>query len=304
MPPEEGKIRMICSMTGFGRCREARDGRDILVEIKSVNSRFFDCSVKISRGFAYLEERIKPYLQARGLTRGKIDLSIVMERTDGSGGTVALDETYLRDYLAALDRLHTGYGLKDDRSVMEVARNPAIFTTAAPEEDPDAEWEKLRGVLEEATDRFLESREREGAALVRDLLQKLAVARKIADGIERQTATGVETYRERLAAKIREALGDNRITPDETRLLTECAIYADKIAVDEELVRLRTHFCAMEEILAGDGAVGRRLDFLLQEMNRETNTIGSKCGDAGVAQSVVDMKCELEKMREQIQNLE
>ena len=295
---------MIRSMTGFGRCRACLGGRDILVEIKSVNSRFFDCNAKISRAFGYLEERIKPYLQERGVTRGKLDVSVVIERTDGSGGTVSLDESYLRDYLAALERLKTDYHLRDDISVMEVARNPAVFTAITPEEDPEAEWGYLKSVLAEATDAFLAAREKEGASLVRDLSEKLSLVRGLADRIEEKTKASVGEYRERLAAKIREALEDNRVTPDETRLLTECAIYADKIAVDEELVRLRTHFRAMEEILSGDGAVGRRLDFLLQEMNREINTIGSKCNDAEVAHLVVDVKCELEKMREQVQNLE
>ena len=299
-----GKIRMIRSMTGFGRCRASVGGRDILVEIKSVNSRFFDCNVKISRAFGYLEERIKPYLQERGVTRGKVDVSVSVERTDGSGGSVALDEVYLKDYLAALHRMRDTYDLRDDISVMEVAHNPAVFTAATPEEDPATEWENLRTVLAGATDAFLLAREKEGAALVRDLSAKLAAVRELADAIEAKTKTSVGEYRERLAEKIREALADNRITPDETRLLTECAVYADKIAVDEELVRLRTHFQAMEGILSGDGAIGRRLDFLLQEMNREINTIGSKCNDAVVAHLVVDVKCELEKMREQVQNLE
>ena len=290
-------------MTGFGRCRKATNGMDILVEIKSVNSRFFDCNVKISRAFSYLEEKIKPYLQERGLTRGKVDVNILIERA-GGGGTVALDEAYLRDYLAALFKLRDEYHLRDDLSVMEVARNPAVFASAAPVEDPEAEWEVLKGVLAEATDLFLAARAKEGEALVRDLSEKLATVRNLVDAIGEQTQTSVSEYRERLAGKIREALADNKITPDETRLLTECAIYADKIAVDEELVRLKTHFCAMEEILAGEGAVGRRLDFLLQEMNREINTIGSKCCDANVAHLVVGVKCELEKMREQVQNLE
>ena len=294
---------MIRSMTGFGRCRASVGGRDILVEIKSVNSRFFDCNVKISRAFGYLEERIKPYLQERGITRGKVDVNLSVGQTEGNGG-VSLNEPYLREYLAALYRLRDEYGLRDDLSVAEVARNPEIFAPSAPEENPDAEWEAVRAVLSQAIDAFLAAREREGEALARDLSEKLATVQKLADRIEEKTKTSVGEYRERLAAKIREALEDNRVTPDETRLLTECALYADKIAVDEELVRLRTHFAAMEEILAGSGAVGRRLDFLLQEMNREVNTIGSKCGDAQVAHLVVDLKCELEKMREQVQNLE
>ena len=295
---------MIRSMTGFGRCRDTVDGLDVTVEIKSVNSRYFECTTKISRTCGYLEERVKPYLQSRGVSRGKVDVWIGVERVESGLGEIALDEGYLRGYLAALHRLRDEYGLRDDISVMSVARTPEVLTVKKPEEDIERDWACVLSVLERAVDAFLLSREREGESLVRDIRLKAEQILTLVDEIEVLSAADVSTYRERLAQRIREALGDNQITPDETRLLTECAIHADKVAVDEELVRLRTHFGALEQILASDEPIGRKLDFLLQEMNREINTTGSKCNDAAIAQRVVEVKCALEKIREQIQNLE
>ena len=295
---------MIRSMTGFGRCRATVNGRDITVEIKSVNSRYFDCSVKISRAVGYLEERIKPYLQAKGVSRGKVDVWIGVENVDSEGVRVELDDAYLTGYLAALERLKGDYGLRDDVSVMTVAQNQQIFVIRKAEEDAERDWQDVLSVLEPAADAFLAVREREGENLARDVREKLEKIRRAVDQVEALSADSVSHYRERLAEKIREALADNRIQPDESRILTECAIFADKVAVDEELVRLRTHFGALEQILESGEPVGRKLDFLLQEMNREINTTGSKCNNAEIAHLVVDVKCELEKIREQIQNLE
>lgn len=294
---------MIRSMTGFGRARRTVGGRDITVEIRSVNSRYLDCSVRLSRSVSFLEERIKPYLQARGLARGKVDISITVETLE-SEDVVALDDGKVKAYLAALSRLRDEYGLRDDISVMTVARNADLFVTVKPEEDAERDWADLEPVLAEATDLFFAAKEREGAALVLDLGAKLGDLRKTVEEVARMSEDTVQHYRERLAERVRLALADNHITPDESRILTECAIFSDKVAVDEELVRLRTHFDAMAEILRGGDAVGRRLDFLIQEMNREVNTTGSKCTDAAVAAKVIDLKCTLEKIREQIQNLE
>ena len=295
---------MIRSMTGFGRHRETVEGLDITVEIKSVNSRFLDLSAKISRAYGYLEERIKPYLQSRGVSRGKVDVWIGVELLESTGTDIVLDEPYLKGYLQALYRLRDEYGLRDDISVMSVARNTSLFLTQKPEEDVEKDWQRVLKVLEKATDAFLAVREREGEALASDIRGKLSqIAEKVTE-IEELSANDIATYRERLAERIREALADNQITPDETRLLTECAIHADKVAVDEETVRLRTHMQALEQILDSGEPVGRKLDFLLQEMNREINTTGSKCNDAKIAHLVVDVKCQLEKIREQIQNLE
>ena len=295
---------MIRSMTGFGRCRQTVDGLDITVEIRSVNSRFFDCSTKISRAYAYLEERVKPYLQSKGISRGKVDVWIGIEVLDSGNVEIAIDESYLKGYLDALYRLRDGYGLRDDISVMSVSRNSEIFQVKKPEEDVERDWSRVAVVLQQATESFLAAREREGERLAEDMRQKIAQIATVVDEIERLSAADVANYRQKLADRIREALADNQITPDETRLLTECAIHADKVAVDEELVRLRTHFGAFEAILSSGEPVGRKLDFLLQEMNREVNTTGSKCNDAAIAHLVVDAKCTLEKIREQIQNLE
>ena len=295
---------MIRSMTGFGRCRETVEGLDITVEIKSVNSRFLDCTAKISRAYGYLEERIKPYLMSRGVTRGKVDVWISVEVMDSGSVQITADEGYLKGYLDALYTLRDKYNLRDDISVMTVARNHDIFQIKKPEEDIEHDWERVLTVLAKATDTFLSVREREGERLAEDLCAKMQNIKGAVDRIEELSEADVSTYRERLAERIREALNDNQITPDETRLLTECAIHADKVAVDEEMVRLRTHFGAFEEILSSGEPVGRKLDFLMQEMNREINTTGSKCSDAQIAHLVVDVKCELEKIREQIQNLE
>jgi len=297
-------LALINSMTGFGRCRDTVNGRDITVEIKSVNSRYLDCSVKISRSVSYLEERIKPYLQARGLSRGKVDVWIGVESLSAENADLRLDEDYLKGYLSALYRLRDGFGLPDDISVMTVAQNPKLFVSKAPEEDIEKDWEEVRSVLDRAADAFFAVRAREGEALAKDIRAKLAGIRGNTEQVESLSADSILHYRERLAERIRDALSDNRITVDESRLLTECAIYSDKVAVDEELVRLRAHFDAFEEILSSGEPVGRRLDFLMQEMNREVNTTGSKCNNAEIAALVVNMKCELEKIREQIQNLE
>ncbi len=280
------------------------DGLDITVEIKSVNSRFLDCNTKISRAYGYLEERVKPYLLSKGISRGKVDVWISVEQQGQQETEITLDEGYLRGYLAALHKLRDQYGLADDISVMSVAANRDIFLVKKPAEDIERDWAAVSSVLDAATDAFLAVRSHEGESLAADMRTKLATLRTFVDEIERLSAEDVATYRERLAERIREALADNQITPDETRLLTECAIHADKVAVDEETVRLRTHFNAFEKILQDGDAVGRRLDFLLQEMNREVNTTGSKCSDAAIAAIVVNAKCELEKIREQIQNLE
>ncbi len=295
---------MIYSMTGFGRARETVDGLDITAEIKSVNNRYFDCSAKISRGYTYAEEPIKPFLQSLGITRGKVDVTLTVEADASRSPSVSLDEGYLTGYLTALERLHTEFGLADDRSVMSVARNPEIFTVQKPEEDLEHDRACILSVLKKAAEAFLASRAAEGERLGADIRSKLDSLENKVARVKELSLEDVSSYRERLATRIREALSDNQITPDETRLLTECAIHADKVAVDEELVRLKAHFEAFRTILDEGGSVGRKLDFLVQEMNREVNTTGSKCNDAAIAHIVVDAKCELEKIREQIQNLE
>ncbi|MBQ7172626.1 MAG: YicC family protein [Clostridia bacterium] len=295
---------MANSMTGFGRSRKTVDGLDITAEIKSVNSRFFDCSTKISRAYGYLEERVKPFLQSLGVVRGKVDVYLSVESSGSTSNKVRLDRDYLESYLEALDVLHEDYRLKDDRSVMKVASLPGLFLSEKPNEDVEEDWRRVSEVLKEAAEKFFAARKAEGASLAADLLKKLDGIEAVVGQIEELSKDDIEHYRERLAERVRNALADNQITIDESRILTECAIHADKVAVDEELVRLRTHIASFRKILATEDAVGRKLDFLMQEMNREINTTGSKCSDAAIAALVVDVKCELEKMREQIQNLE
>lgn len=295
---------MIQSMTGFGRARETVDGRDISVEIKSVNSRYFDCSARISRSYSYLEERIKPYLQSRGIARGKVEVSISVEVLEDDSVEISIDEAYLAGYLNVLYRLRDEYGLKDDISVMSVARNPDLLHVKKQEEDAEREWARVLSVLEKATDTFLAVRCREGEKLAEDMRAKIGEIGTLVDEIETLSADDISGYREKLAKRLHDALKDNQISLDESRILTECAFHADRVAIDEELVRLRTHFGAFEQILASGEPVGRKLDFLMQEMNREINTAGSKCNNAPIARLVVEVKCLLEKIREQIQNLE
>lgn len=292
------------SMTAFGRARQTRAGKDITVEIKSVNNRYLDCSVRTPRAYAFLEEKIKPYLLAAGISRGKVEVSISIDTVDSPGMTVMLDEAYAASYLAALEQLRDKFGLKDDISVMRLAANRDIFTVHAPEEDLEADWAAVSVVLDEAIAAFLAGRAAEGARLERDLRAKLAAIGTIVDRIEAMSAEDIAAYHDRLLARLQTVLAENHVTVEESRILTECAIFADRVAVDEELVRLRSHFAAFDEIATSTEPAGRKLDFLMQEMNREINTIGSKCSNAEIAHMVVEVKSELEKIREQIQNLE
>ena len=297
-------IIMIKSMTAFGRARNTVGGKDITVEIKSVNNRFFDCSVKLPRAFSFLEEKIKPYLQSKSVARGKVDVFIGIDIVDTPDVCISIDEGYAAAYVSALRALGEKFALKDDISVMSVARAGDVFVIKKSEEDTEKDWADLRVVLDEAIEKFLAAREREGENICRDLRGKVDSIRQKVNEIEALSLSDTQSYREKLEAKLREMLSDNRIVFDENRILTECAIFADKIAIDEELVRLRSHFEGFEDILGSGEPAGRKLDFLVQEINRETNTIGSKCQNASIARLVVDIKCEIEKIREQIQNIE
>ena len=292
------------SMTAFGRARSTVGGKDITVEIRSVNNRFFDCSVKLPRAFSFLEEKVKPYLQAGGISRGKVDVFVSIDVVDSPDVRITLDEGYAASYLAALRTLGEKFDLRDDLSIMTVAQNRDLFLIQKPEEDVERDWADVSSVLGEALARFLAARESEGGRIETDLRGKLSAIAERVDRIEALSREDTVTYREKLEARLREMLSDNRIVFDENRILTECAVFADRIAIDEELVRLRSHFVGFEEILASTEPVGRRLDFLVQELNRETNTIGSKAQNAEIARLVVDIKCEIEKIREQIQNIE
>ncbi|MBE6577328.1 MAG: YicC family protein [Ruminococcaceae bacterium] len=291
-------------MTAFGRARSTVGGKDITVELRSVNNRFFDCSVKLPRAFSFLEEKIKPYLQSKSISRGKVDVFITIDVIDTPDVNIAIDEGYAEAYITALRTLGEKFGLRDDVSIMSVSRNSDIFVIKKSEEDTEKDWADLRVVLDDAIEKFLGARTREGENIQRDLEGKVASIGKKVDEIEKLSLSDTVTYRQKLEARLREMLSDNRIVFDENRILTECAVFADKIAIDEELVRLRSHFDGFGEILNMNEPAGRKLDFLVQEINRETNTIGSKCQNSAIARLVVDIKCDIEKIREQIQNIE
>ena len=295
---------MIKSMTAFGRARQLVNGREMTVELKSVNNRFLDLTVKLPRIWNALEERVRQRIRDAGISRGKLDVFITLDTLETDETAIALDEAYLKNYLAALNRLREDYGLKDDISVMTVAQNRDVFTIRRPEVDEEADWQQLLPVLDEAVAAYNAARIAEGENLRRDLMIKLDHIRACADRVKELTPLTVENYRARLEAKLRQSLEELNQKADEARILTEVAIFADKVAVDEELVRLSSHFTAFIDALNSDGPVGQRLNFILQEMGREVNTTGSKANDAEAAAVVIEMKCELEKIREQIQNLE
>ena len=298
-----GVIDIAKSMTAYGRSTGNVNGKNITVEIKSVNSRYFDPSIKITRSYSFLEEKIKNYIQSR-ISRGKVDFWLGIEVVENVGCNITLDKAYAASYLKALEELRDEFSLRDDISVMRVAANRDIFVFTQPEEDMEKTWEEVLPFVNDALDRFSEMRMKEGANLVADLREKKSNIEKIVAQIASKSAVCVVTHREKLENRIKQILEGYQVTIDEQRILTESAIFADKIAIDEELVRLASHFTAFDEILSSDEPIGRKLDFLVQEMNRETNTIGSKCNDAEIAHWVVDIKCEIEKIREQVQNLE
>ena len=295
---------MIQSMTAFGRARTEGERKDITVEIRAVNSRYFDATVRLPRDYVAFEDKIRTYVQKNGATRGKIEISVQINRHGTENVAVSLDEPLVAGYIEALKRLKSEFGLRDDISVMTVAQNRELFVYEKPEGDLEKEWEELFPVLKEAVVAFSDAKSAEGGRIEVDLREKIENVRELAQRVGVLSEADKNGYRARLEARLRQALSDQKITADEQRILTECAIFADKVAVDEELVRLGSHFEAFETILAANEPAGRKLDFLMQEMNRETNTIGSKCNNAEIARIVVDMKCELEKIREQIQNIE
>ncbi len=295
---------MIRSMTAYGRARGQKGAKDISVEIKSVNNRYFDCTVKVSRLYSFLEDKIRAYAKEAGISRGKVDIYVTVEPLNSGNVTVALDDTYIKSYLDALYRLRDTYGLKDDISVMRVASNKDVFAVTRPEEDTEGDWADVREILSEAIANFRAMREAEGARLKEDIQAKKEWLASCVPLIEAKSLENTAGYRAKLENRLKQVLEEKAIVADEGRILTECAIFADKIAVDEETVRLQSHFKAFDEMLEAEEPIGRKLDFLIQEMNRETNTIGSKSGDIEIARLVIGMKNEIEKIREQIQNIE
>ena len=295
---------MIKSMTAFGRAKTEGIDKDITVEIKSVNSRFFDCSVKMPRAYLSLEERIKNYVQKNAVSRAKVDVYITVDNHSQLQQKLDIDEPYAASYIAALTELRDRFGLADDISVMSVARNSDVFKTTRADTDLEAEWALLCPVLDAAIADHTAMRTAEGEKAIADIRGKISLISSYVDEIEEISKSDTVGYRDKLEERLRKILSDNSVEIEESRLLTECAVWADKIAIDEELVRLRSHFGAFHEIAEANEPSGRKLDFLMQEMNRETNTIGSKANNARIARIVVNIKGELEKIREQVQNIE
>ena len=294
-------LTMIRSMTGYGRDQQLLHGRSITVEIRSVNHRYFEFSCRAPRGCAFLEDRLKRSLQS-AISRGKVEVSLTLQTIESRHTSVAVDHALAGQYLTALRALGEEYSLPDDLTLSSVARLPDVFTLCRDEEDEEELAADVLQVLQNALDRFVAMREAEGERLRADVLSRVVTMEQHLTFVEERSPQTVAEYRARLTAKLTELL--NGAVPDEARILTEAAIVADRLAVDEETVRLRSHFAQLRRIMESTEPVGRKLDFLVQEMNRETNTIGSKCSDTAIAGHVVEMKSEIEKIREQIQNIE
>ena len=292
---------MIKSMTGYGRAVETVNGCEFTVELRSVNNRYLDCTVKLPRSLSFAEEAVKQAVK-QAVSRGKVDVFITLRSENSDDTKISLNTAVVEGYLSAMRQLVQNYGVKDDISVSVLSRMNDVFTVEKPEVDEEQLKADLMSVLDKAICGYNAMRATEGAALDKDLRSRGETILELVAQVEAGNGQTVIDYRTRLENKLKEVLANTNI--DESRILTEAAIFADKVAVDEETVRLRSHLEQMNTMLSGGGAVGRKLDFLLQEMNREANPIGSKCTDVKLARIVVDIKAELEKIREQTQNIE
>lgn len=292
---------MLKSMTGFGRGEDTVNGQYIVFEIKSVNHKFFEQNTRITRGYQFLEDRLKGYLQER-FSRGKIDVFLQIENMEESGITVEVNLALAEEYFQALSQMQKEFDLPDKPTLALLSRYPDVFTVHKSPEDEEIVWQAVLQVVGPTVDSLIQMRETEGARLRADIMEKAGNARVLVDKIEELAPDAVREYRERLQAKIQELLGDAHL--DEQRILTEVAVFADKTAIDEEIVRLRSHFAQLDRLVNASQPVGRKIDFLVQEMNREANTIGSKSQNPAIAYLVVDLKSEIEKIREQVQNVE
>ncbi len=292
---------MIKSMTGYGRGQDTIDGLSIVVEIKSVNHRYYEYSSRLPRAYGFLDDKLKNYLQQR-ISRGKVDVFVQIDALETAGSEVVVNHALAESYLRALQEIADHYAIREDLTVTTLSRYPDVLTVRQVALEEDAVWVAVQRVTDEALDRFVAMREKEGARMREDVLSRAGTILKAVATVEERSPQTVQEHMDKVTARMRELLDGAAV--DEARLLTEAAIYADKIAVAEETVRLRSHIDQLHQLLDSGEAIGRKLDFLVQEMNRETNTIGSKCSDLELTRIVVDIKAELEKIREQIQNIE
>ena len=292
---------MVKSMTGYGRARQTLNGRDITVEVRSVNNRYLDCTVKVPRTYIFAEDAVKARVQ-KAVSRGKVDVFITIDAAAADETVVAVNEPLARGYYEALTRLKDMFSLEDGLNAVTLAKFPDVLTVTKAEEDLESVAADICAVLDEALAAYNAMRSVEGGKLREDIAGRADTIEAVVGKVEERSPQTVAAYREKLLARMQEVLQSTAI--DESRILTEAAIFADKIAVDEETVRLRSHLSQLRTMLESDQPIGRKLDFLIQEVNRECNTIGSKCNDLTIAQDVVNMKAEVEKIREQVQNIE
>ena len=292
---------MIKSMTGYGKSEQTIDSLNVTVEIKSLNHRYFEFSARVPREYGFLEEKLKKYCNSL-ITRGKVECYVSVEDLEEREMEVNVNETLAAGYVKALKELSERFGLKDDISAVTLSRYPDVITLHKASEDEERIWNAVKTVAETAVSKFIEMRETEGSKLRGDILSRADYIIECVEFIEGRSPETVREYNEKLKQRMKELLGDAAV--DEQRLLNEAAIYADKIAVDEETVRLRSHISQLREFMNSSEAIGRKLDFLVQEINREANTIGSKAQDVDIAKKVIAIKAEVEKIREQVQNIE
>ncbi|MBP1559692.1 MAG: YicC family protein [Oscillospiraceae bacterium] len=292
---------MIRSMTGYGRSRQILDGREILVEIKSVNHRYFEFSARVPRAYGYIEDKLKTFLQDK-ISRGKVEVGVTVFNIDGKDALIEVNQSIAQGYVDALRKANESLGLNDDLTLSQLIRLPDIFNVRKNNEDEEVIWNDVKIVAEEAVNNFVAMREAEGQKMKDDILSRLNYIGELVSQVEERSPMVTEAYRSRLYNKMCEILNDKKI--EEQRILTEAAIFSEKTAVDEETVRLRSHIHQFTSLLEIKEPVGRKLDFLIQEFNRESNTIGSKAQDVEITKIVVELKSEIEKIREQIQNIE
>lgn len=293
---------MVKSMTGYGRAQAVNGCYDILVEIKSVNHRYFEFSARVPRAYGYLEDKLKKLVQTKA-SRGKIEVNVSVYTLGGFDAQVEINKSLAKGYITALRGIGDELLLNDDLSLTSISRFSDIFTVQKTIEDSEVIWDCVRPIAESALSDFVDMRETEGAKMAEDILSKLVIIDEIVEKIEKTAPQTVEAYRNRLYSKLSEVLADKNI--DEQRILTEAAVFAEKIAVDEETVRLKSHSAQLKNMLENSSEpIGRKLDFIVQEMNREINTTGSKAQNLDIARMVVDVKSEIEKIREQVQNIE